>query len=67
MLERKRGAEKGLRNRVATERMRGDERCGDGGGSNTVAQNSQSNPTKQITPNFLGDSYARCPFALHSR
>lgn len=37
------------------------------GGSNTAAQNSQSNPTKQITPNFLGDSYARCPFALHSR
>lgn len=37
------------------------------GGSNTAAQNSQSNPTKQITPNFPGDSYARCPFALHSR
>lgn len=37
------------------------------GGSNTAAQNSQSNPTKQITPNFPGDNYARCPFALHSR
>ncbi|KAL0125892.1 hypothetical protein PUN28_004750 [Cardiocondyla obscurior] len=37
------------------------------GGSNTATQNSQSNPTKQITTNFLGDSYAHCPFALNSR
>lgn len=37
------------------------------GGSNTAAQNSQSNPTKQITLNFLDGSYACCPFASHSR
>lgn len=30
-------------------------------------QNSQSNSTKQITGNFPGGSYARCPFGLHSK
>jgi len=47
-----------------TERWNGAEHDETNGGSNIAAQNSRSNPTKQITPNFLGDSYARCPFTL---
>jgi len=40
----------------------GDERRG----SNTAAQNSQSNPTKQITPNFPGDRATRPLLSLHA-
>lgn len=53
--------------RAEGERDERDAQGDETNGSNIAAQNSQSNPTKQITPNFPGNSYARCPFALHSR